>query len=79
MLTDLTNAVIEKIVVSVTDEVICVVKPIRIAPIDPLPSIKRCSLDVFDDVKLVAFKDVRRIFFIVVLFSVSCRSFVSHS
>jgi len=45
MLADLTYAVIDKFVASADEQLMCVVKPIRIAPNDLLPNIKNGSED----------------------------------
>lgn len=75
-LTNDSYAVIDKFVKSSTNELLCLIKPIRIARnSDLIPSIKRCCYDVFDTPRVVSFSEIsRKCLFI----SVRDKSFVSH-
>jgi hypothetical protein len=67
-------AVIEKFVKSSSKELLCIIKPIRIAQgLDIIPSIKRCCFDVFESSMVIPFSNVQRKWFLV---TVDDQSFV---
>ena len=61
LLEDGSYAVIDKIVKSSANELLCLIKPIRIAQGSHIiPSIKTCCYDVFDAPRVVLFSDISR-------------------
>lgn len=59
MLCDGRYAILDKILVSSKNELMCLVIPMRIAG-DLIPSVKRCAHDCYDTSQLVDFKDISK-------------------